>query len=151
MIRVARPSDRNAFHDLAKTYIAESGQNRVYSSVRTQSVFEGALEDNGTLLLVAEGLNELAGGILLYIDPAFTEEPVCLVSMFYIRKEYRGTALARSFMNAVVSFADDAGCSHTFAAANGMIGDIETQMFVNLCSKFGFKPAGSPVLYRVKK
>lgn len=151
MIRPAEPADRDAFHDIARAYIAESGQRREYSEENTQAVLEMCLGgDNGALLLVAESGNGLAGGLIAYLDQAFTEQPVCLVSMFYVRPEYRGTGLARALMEGVCRWADDCDCSHTFASGQAMIGETETQMFVNLARKFDFQPAGSPVLARRK-
>jgi GNAT superfamily N-acetyltransferase len=150
MIRPATQADSAAFHDLAIRYIAESGQHREYSWAWTQRALESFLADGNTLLLVADAETGFAGGILAMLDHAFTAQPVCLVSMFYVRPEYRGTGLARALVQGCVAWADAAHCSHTFASANAMLSDAETQMFVNLCRKFGFQPAGSPVLARRK-
>lgn len=151
MIRPATFADRDAFHAVARAYIAESGQHREYSEENTQAVFELCLGGNGALLLIADGEHGIAGGLIAYLDGAFTVQPACLVSMFYVRPEYRGTGLARALVEGVCTWADDLGCSHTFASANAMLGERETQMFVNLTRKFGFIPAGSPVLARRKQ
>lgn len=150
MIRPATTDDRAAFHELALAYLAESGQRREYSAERTQEAFEQALADPGTMLLLAEAEHEFAGGVLAQLDRAFTVQPVCLVAMFYVRPGYRGTGLARALLAACCEWSDACNCSHTFAQANAMLGEAETQMFVNLCRKFGFTPAGSPVLARRK-
>lgn len=148
MIRPADTRDRFAFHRLAQAYLAESGQRREYSEERTQQAFEHAIGNPSTLLLVADGQDGLAGGVLAMIDHAFTVQPVCLLSMFYVRPEYRGTPLARALIQGAVAWADSSGCSHTFASANAQLGDNETQLFVNLVKRFGFEPCGSPVLCR---
>ena len=150
MIRPATTADRDAFHALARSYLAESGQHRVYCERRTQEALEHAVSDPCTMLLLADAEHGCAGGVLAQLDHAFTAQPVCLVSMFYVAPEYRGTGLARALMTAVCSWADDNACSHTFASASAMLGDLETQMFINLCRKFGFEPAGSPMLARTK-
>lgn len=154
MIRPATERDRLAFYDLAKAYIAESGQGREYCEHRTQDALIHALSDPFSMLLVVQAEVEdgepvyLAGGVLAQLDHAFTTKPVCIVPLLYVREEYRGTPMARALMEAVCSWADAAGCTHTFASANADVGELETQMFVNLCAKFGFTPAGSPVLSR---
>lgn len=150
MIRPATLTDSEAFHALSKAYIAESGQRREYSEERTQEAFTHAVGDPFTLLLVAEAPQGFAGGVLAQLDHAFTLNPICIVSMLYVMPAYRGTGLSRALMQGAVSWADSANCTHTFCSATAMLDDIDTQLFINLCNKFGFRPAGSPVLARSK-
>lgn len=150
MIRPATQHDSAAFHDLARLYLDESGQHREYSVRQTQAAFMHAIDDTSSLVMLAEATDGLAGGIIVQLDHAFTADPVALVSMFYVRREYRGTGLSRALLTAAVEWADSAECSHTFASANAMLDAVQTQQFVNLCRKFGFTPAGSPVLSRRK-
>ena len=151
IIRPAQPEDRDAFHALARAYIAESGQRRVYSELRTQQVLDQAIADREhTLMLLAEAEDGLAGGVLAMLDHAFTEQPTCGVGMFYVRPDHRGTGLARWLMQGAVAWADRCGASHTFTSADAMLSTAETQMYINLAAKFGFVPTGSPVLARSK-
>lgn len=147
MIRPAQASDADAFHHLAAMYIAESGQGRQYSVRNTQAAFDYLLQDSGSLLLVLEGRQSLAGGTIVQIDRAFTTDPVAVITMFYVAPAYRGTPAARLLMKAVVEWADNLSCSHVFASASAELPGDATQMFINLCRKHGFVPGG-PVLSR---
>lgn len=151
IVRPAISADAPGFHALARAYIAESGQRRAYSEANTQAALEHGIRDPGTLLLLAEEIDlVLVGGVMATLDYAFTEQPVCGVGMFYVRPEWRGTPVARALISGAVQWADEAGCSHCFTSGDAMIGDADTQMFINLVRKFGFEPTGSPVLVRRK-
>lgn len=150
MIRPATPADAEGFHRLARLYIAESGQGRQYSARHTQAAFEHALADEHCALLVAGGSHGgLAAGTIVALDYAFTADPVGIVTMFYVASPYRGTPLARTLLDAAVTWADNCGCSHVFTSASGMLPGDATQQFVNLCRKYGFTECG-PVLARRK-
>ncbi len=150
MIRLIAQEDAGAFHFLSQMYNAESGQQREYSWERTQAAFDALTKDPSALVLVADAAYGLAGAVIAQLDHAFTVQPVCLISMFYLRDAYRGTGLARAFMQGVVDWADNSGCTHTFTSGNAMLSEEEDKLFQNLCAKFGFMPAGTPVLARRK-
>jgi GNAT superfamily N-acetyltransferase len=155
MIRAARHQDADGFHALARAYIAESGQHREYSIRQTQAAFERVLDDPAALMLIADGDEgttgyAIAGGVIAQLDHAFTADPVCLLPMFYIAGPYRGTGLARALLHGACTWADDCGCSHTFASATGELPGEATAQFENLCAKFQFQRIGSPVLARRK-
>lgn len=149
MIRLAQLSDMPDLITMAQCYSTESQQHRHLSVERTQETFEAHIGSSEAAVYVADaGENGLAAASITMIDRSFTVKPQAIVGYFYVLEPYRGTPVARRLLAQCVYFAENAGCSHIWAGANGMIDPQSTRMFENLCAKQGFEPGGMTMFRR---
>lgn len=131
--------------DCAQTFFDESNFNGVLTPSRPKyrKLLEYHIANSQAAGYVAMDNEVVVGYVLIYCQDDYTEEMIGELFQFFVRKEYRGTMVARSLIKRACDQWDEWNCKRTYAEAAPGFEDVRNLMlFKNLWGKFGFGQIG---------
>ncbi len=139
---LASTSDVVALTYLFKDFFAESDyadKGITYSPNRAAAWLRSVIESGAFPHVVARRDGKVVGVISWSSDNSFSEEPIAVLHTFFVRPEFRRTAIGRTLMFLALDIAQSEGaCAFSAPIASGIHSGLG-----NLLSKAGFKPSGS--------
>lgn len=144
-IRPAELSDVPEICAAAVEFFNESSFRRLNIRVdKYRRLIEGHINNPYCQSIIARVNSELVGYIHIYCHDDYTDELIGELYQFYVRKQYRGTGVARCLVDAACKQWRDWGCVRAYSDANPGFDDNGKSviLFRNLWGKFGFSPTG---------
>ena len=142
MIRPATPEDFVPLCNMARRFVGETNLPVTFDEELTRQTLWGAINDEGSILLVADHDGVLTGAIMGYMERDFCKEYSAYITKLYIEKEFRGLKVSMDLIRAFEIETKEAVLLFTSATAG--MGERVEKMYVHL-----FEHAGYSVLGRI--
>lgn len=137
---------------LSESHLKESLYSKIAEYCRDTSIqtFANYIQDSDSVTFIVEGEdNEIYGVGCMFLIRTYYKQKEANITYFYINPKYRGCGVSRVLAQALTDFAKSNGAVIIYASSGSGFDDKgkNNSLWINLWSKFGFKPLGTEMIY----